>query len=1249
MASLRLKKDLFWLIVGYLCLSTSAVLYVYDIYHSDEGLIRKIESHIQGQLNECIQYYSSEDSSLTPPESCLSCKLTYNFYGDLTSWTNNEYLPAQRYIRTAGILPMSNVVEFDGDIYYQLKRRVRGNTIVHLIPLYINYDLVNDFLSPYVFLGKYSDRLTSGQIRDLEIINTDARNLSSIDETVITLNDPAGNPIYAILNFNPGILRKNIRIGVFCFLLMGIISLLLSSRQFFMDVLKRDFGSNLIFAGIVLMMRFILWQVNIPGNYLEIELFSPKVVAFHTLAPSLGELTLNIFTLVLVVIMVYRSFHRLLNKYYRKLQNQQVISWIFAFTTIFVSTYLLRLYYSIFKTIIINSQIELEFSNIFTTDFYSYLILLDVGILLFTFLLVFILLFKFNILLGIKQQFSPLFWLAHIAMISASTAYHFYPNLSQDYLFIYHFAIINLSLTLLLIILYRIPFKHVFDYDLTNYVFTVSIVAMIVTSNLTNGVELYKQLDVERVGKQVLQEKLDLTIKFNRVLLYLNTNQESLLDEARRLPDNNAFNQWLQETYIDPNFKGFDSDLQIYPKGTRPKDVEINGTVKPLIVREILDEQIETGARLYLSETDQNTNENLFIGEFSIELDTAHQYDLLLKIIPSEIKVEGLYPSLSMDRELYDKIKQVQGFDFAVYRSGMLYDQNGNSSFPISLEGYLPDYESLSNSYSRIKEKFMEHIMPGDNTQLAIVRYQRQSFLEILTRFSIIFYFYILGSFLFILLPIFFIRWQRGEQTISQLPLRAKIRLMVLIIILVPLVFVVGNFSGFVQNRYIFQTESTLNRTTTRITNLIEQECSEFLEFYPESRTELIKTFQEIANYVEDDVTLYDGRGKYIASTQPQIFETGISSDLMNSQAYTVLRKDKAARLLHKENIGNLSFFAAYQPILNEHNEPIGYVNVPYLGRQDQLNQQVQDFLSYFVNTYLLIFLVVNIIAVLVSNTITQPLQLLQARLSATRLGDYNRRIDYKSNDEVGDIIKAYNIMLDKLSESEEKLKQSQREKAWRQMARQVAHEIKNPLTPMKLSIQHINRAWGEQSVHLNKMFPRFVKTLLSQIDTLARIANSFSEFAKMPEPHKERISVNEILLEVVDLYAQSEDTEWNIDVSSEEFWVFSDRDQLSRCFQNVIKNGLQAIESRGVMDIRLYENGHDTCVVEIKDNGDGMSEEVQEMIFEPNFSTKTSGMGLGLAMVRRIIEISGGRIYFKSELKKGTTFYIELPLNKDN
>ncbi|MEO1382992.1 MAG: ATP-binding protein, partial [Bacteroidota bacterium] len=315
----------------------------------------------------------------------------------------------------------------------------------------------------------------------------------------------------------------------------------------------------------------------------------------------------------------------------------------------------------------------------------------------------------------------------------------------------------------------------------------------------------------------------------------------------------------------------------------------------------------------------------------------------------------------------------------------------------------------------------------------------------------------------------------------------------------------------------------------------------------------------------------------------------------------------------------------------------------PYLARQDQLEDQVLNFLAYLANIYLIVFLMLNVVAVIVSNTITKPLSMVQQRLAATSLGGKNEPIQYFSKDEIGDIVSAYNQMVGQLESSEEKLAQTQREVAWRQMARQVAHEIKNPLTPMRLSIQHLTRAWKSESPKLEKMFPRVMNTLIVQIDSLVRIANSFSEFAKMPDPVKTHIRVNEVLLEVVDLYSQSEEAIWLIDIPNEPFWTHADRDQLSRCFNNIIKNGLQAIEENGIMHVsmRILK---DRARIEIKDNGKGMTEEVQKRVFEPSFSTKTSGMGLGLAIVKKIIENTGGRISFRSEMSVGTTFIIEIP-----
>ncbi|MEM6633079.1 MAG: ATP-binding protein [Bacteroidota bacterium] len=1244
MFRIPLKKDLLWLFIGYFCLAVSSGLYIYDIYNTDERLVNKLVDHVESSLERCINQFSN---NLPPDPECISCTLEYDPYKNLYSWTNTPFLPAQKRIESQETLPNHKILNFDGRRYYQIRRREKGRIKVILLPLSIEYPIVNDFLTPFIYLGKYYDRLNSDQLRALDVSDPEAsgeQEARSVNH--ITIHDPEGLPLYKIKNFDPIWLRKTVRIGVFSFLLLGIVSLLLSSRQFFIDVLQRNVSSNLIFAGIVLMMRFILWQVKLPGNYLDIELFSPSIVAFHTLAPSLGELTLNIFTFALIISIIFQSFYRSLNSFYRKIiQRYEFFSLLIAFLTLFASVYLLSVYYYIFITIVLNSQIELEFSNLFTTDFYSFLILLDAGILLFSVILLLLMLCKFNILLGIKYAYSAWFWLIHMLVVVGLSYSFFEPIVQAGYLLPFHLGSVVLALYILFVVLYRMPFKKIFSYDLTNYVLLVGVTALIITSTLAQGIELSNQADVERIGRQVLQEKLKLIVNYQSSLASIQSNTEEIdsgIDDFRRISD---LENWLHDTYIVPKFRGFDTRLFIYPFAIKPDTILLDNVEQTMVIKEMIDESPEENWRLYMLEND--LEDDWYIGEIPLFLDSTHNYLLLLTIKPSDIQTEGLYPSLSMDRELYYQIRETQRFDYALYRDKFLYSQNGKTSFPMYLEEHIQDPQALTNSYSRDFGGHREYVAPGDKGQLvAIVRYQQQSFLEVLTRFSIVFYFFTITSLLFILLPLYIIRWQRGEQGVNQIPLRSKIRLTVLVIVILPLLIILGSLSSFVENEFEKETEEALFKSTANVVQLLQSDCRGCYDGKGNLNLgRLSERFEQITEFLSEDITLYDIKGRYISSTQQQIFQTGISTDLMNAEALSAFRDKKVARVVHQEKIGNQTFFAAYQPIMNEVNYPIGFVNVPFLGRQDELNDQILDFLSYFVNTYLIIFLIVNVLAVLISNTITRPLKLIQGRLSTTRLGDYNTKIQYKSNDEIGDIVQAYNSMLDKLSSSEAQLKQNQREKAWRQMAKQVAHEIKNPLTPMKLGIQHIDRAWNDKSVHLDRMFPRFIRTLLSQIDTLSRIANSFSEFAKMPEPEKTEVSVSEVLLEVVDLYASSENTEWNLDIPKDPFWVYADRDQLGRCFQNVIKNGMQAMEEKAMMDVCIRRNGHNTCIIEIRDYGKGMSEEVQEMIFEPNFSTKSSGMGLGLAMVKRIIELSGGKITFESRKGEGTAFFIELPL----
>ena len=243
-------------------------------------------------------------------------------------------------------------------------------------------------------------------------------------------------------------------------------------------------------------------------------------------------------------------------------------------------------------------------------------------------------------------------------------------------------------------------------------------------------------------------------------------------------------------------------------------------------------------------------------------------------------------------------------------------------------------------------------------------------------------------------------------------------------------------------------------------------------------------------------------------------------------------------------------------------------------------------------------------------------------------------------------LVAEYNKMIRQLEESAQLLARSERESAWREMAKQIAHEIKNPLTPMKLSIQYLQRALDEDSPNTKELAGRVSKTLIEQIDNLSEIATAFSSFAKMPKAKNEVMDLVEVVNGVVDLFKKEENVTIQMTNYTEKAIIYADKNQLISAFNNLVKNATQAIpEDRdGKIDvIVLEEYGHFKVVV--MDNGSGIPEHQQDKVFVPNFTTKNSGTGLGLAITKRVVESARGRIWFESTENKGTTFYVELPM----
>jgi nitrogen fixation/metabolism regulation signal transduction histidine kinase len=365
----------------------------------------------------------------------------------------------------------------------------------------------------------------------------------------------------------------------------------------------------------------------------------------------------------------------------------------------------------------------------------------------------------------------------------------------------------------------------------------------------------------------------------------------------------------------------------------------------------------------------------------------------------------------------------------------------------------------------------------------------------------------------------------------------------------------------------------------------------------------------------------------------------------MHPAAYQALVHELRSFFVQEERIGEATFRTAYRPLVSDRGAVLGYLAVPYFARQAEVEEQRAAGYVAVVNLLVVLLLLSIVAAALIATWTTRPLALLRRGLERIQLGARNEPIAYNGQDELGELVRVYNRKVEELRASAEKLARSERESAWREMARQVAHEIKNPLTPMKLRIQLFQHSWDPAAPDAKEKLDKLSTGLVEQIDALSGVATAFSQFAQMPEARPETLDLRAVARAAVDVFHATPGISIVLH-DGPELLVHADREHLLRVFNNLLKNAVQAIPDgrEGRIDVRLRREGA-LAVAEVEDNGAGIPEEVRARIFTPSFTTKSSGMGLGLAMVKRMVEQAGGSVRFETQEEAGTRFILELPL----
>lgn len=396
------------------------------------------------------------------------------------------------------------------------------------------------------------------------------------------------------------------------------------------------------------------------------------------------------------------------------------------------------------------------------------------------------------------------------------------------------------------------------------------------------------------------------------------------------------------------------------------------------------------------------------------------------------------------------------------------------------------------------------------------------------------------------------------------------------------------------------------------------------------------------------DVILYH-ETNVSESTTPQVFQQNLIPSVIPFPVYDFIYVRQRNHYITTTKIGNEELLVGYQALLNSAGQTIGVLAIPTFLKSPVYKEQLLETTSYLFVVYLFIFALFIGGSVFLSSQITKPLSLIQAGLKKISKGEMKTKVPVTSQDEIGSLAKAYNNMVQRLEEAQKELLKAERESAWKEMAQQVAHEIKNPLTPMKLNLQHLQRQLENNPDKVLELKPIIEKTannIIGQIESLNKIASDFSKFAQPVQEAKEPLDITELIESVSNLYDHEFAIDMNLSIPDRSIQILGVKEELRRVFVNLIKNAIEACDKEQVIITISLEKNSENILVKISDNGSGIDVEDQDRIFLPRFSTKSSGTGLGLAISKKIIEAHNGEIWFESNKAEGTTFFIELPLN---
>jgi two-component system nitrogen regulation sensor histidine kinase NtrY len=1189
---------------------------------SNERLIYNFLGDLQ-QLERAKQYHLNENYALDFINSIRPKKINVLTYenGALKFWSSYKAVPANPEKIKEG----SSFIQFPNG-WYEVIKKTHGNySIIFLIDIKNQFSIQNRFLKN----GIVANLSSANSLSLASFMDEEVHGITNLDGKLlfeVKLNPTYTKGVYATIQIWLWV------IGMFC------VALFTNSLCAWMVKNGHLFKGTLSLILFFVILRLTDLQYGWFNHQFNLEIFSPSIYGESFFLPSLGDFLLNVLALTWIVLFVYT--YREKYRFPVSLNQHKGFSLAIHLLFVLVFSGIGFLINDVFFGLIYNSKINFDITNIINLSWLSWVCIIILCLVWFNIYLL------ANIVISLTKPMVVTNKERLLLFFTLFCMYFIYMLATAFTAFFIAYALF------LFIVCYNVYVQH-------NKFSIGAFAAIFFCLAFVSSVKYLKFNDIkERNNRYMIAEKLqssDDPKVINSIENLGNgiSNDLFITDYFKSAQSDRhlALQNYINKTFLDGYLSPFEHNFYEFAAG----DTVSGNTEKSLQHYQSLVKSGSVKVSNFFYRLNDTFGYQNYFGIIPIFDENHILGTLVIELKSQQYNYNSQFPEILIDGKVKSD-DDYSNYSFAFYNNNKLIKQEGKYTYKLANTEFKGKHGEAV-ILNEPKLGYSHLIYTASASKIIVISKEKVSYIVRLAALSFFFLVFIIFSSA-LYLVIWLLKnideswggWFNINRSLminaNKILYKTRIQLSIVLSVVATLLIVGWSTFFYIRDEYRKQQDDFIREKIRKVQLSYENQI--FNTGIPKNSDQAIVNFNQFADINSAYLNLYDVNGNLLFTSLPKMYDYGIIGTKMGSRAYIYLKQLQRSEYTNPiETIGEFTYSSAYAPIRNAQNQTVAYINLPYYGNEADYQNKIGLFINTLINIYALVFVAIGILAVFLANQITSPLTFIQESIRKTKLGQKNQPIVWSRHDEIGSLIKEYNKMIAALEDSAVKLAKSERESAWREMAKQVAHEIKNPLTPLKLGVQLLEKSWREKDPNFELKFERFYKSFIEQIDSLATIASEFSNFAKMPDTKLEKLSLIPIVEQSMFAFSDAANVEIYLsNLTNKDVFVLGDKDQLLRSFNNLLKNSIEATPShtRCLVYIKLT-NDSDYVWVEVEDNGKGIDKDLQEKIFVPNFNTTSSGTGLGLAFVKQAVENAGGTVKFNSSPDSGTTFYLSFPL----